>query len=35
MKIMYTPVNPIFTIYVEVGCKGSTFYGHISMMLGQ
>ena len=30
-KIMYTPVNPIFSIQ-KWGVKGSSFHGHVSMM---
>ena len=31
MKLMYTPVNPNFTI--QMGCKGFTIHGYVSMML--
>ena len=31
MKIMYTPVNPSFTIY-KWGVTGCTLHGHVSMM---
>ena len=33
-KIMYTPVNLIYSIYKTVECKGSSFHGHVCMMLG-